>query len=79
MLNQESARSSGILPLELDDANLAGVPGYSAAGFLVGIGGIADAVTKANIINCGAPGSLFGSSTKALTKGSPLPLNSSIA
>ena len=78
MLNQESARSSDILPLELNDANVAGVPGYSAAGFLNGVGGIADAVTQANILQRGGL-DLFGNSTKALTKGSPLPPNSSIA
>jgi len=79
LLNSESARSTGILPMELDDANLAGVPGYTAGAALNGIGSIADAVAKANIVHRGGLDGLFGSSPKALAKGSPLPLNSNIA
>ncbi|SCX58910.1 hypothetical protein [Nitrosospira sp. Nsp1] len=74
MLNNESARSSGIFPMELDDANYAGVGGTNAAGVLNGIGGIADAIGKYSILT----GGLGGGVGKTLAKGSPLPLNSNI-
>lgn len=73
MLNQESQRSSGILPMELDDANLAGVGLNTAATAMNGVGGIADAVMGYKLMTKGV-----GGAGKALPKGSALPLNANI-
>ncbi|SOD42595.1 hypothetical protein [Nitrosovibrio sp. Nv4] len=79
MLNNESARSSGILPLELDDANLAGVGAKNAAGVLNGVGGIADAIGQYQILDKGGIKNALGLGAKPAAKGSPLPLNSTVA
>ncbi|SEO84943.1 hypothetical protein [Nitrosovibrio sp. Nv6] len=78
MLNNESARSSGILPMELDDANLAGLGAENAAGILNGVGGIADAIGQYQILDKGGIKNALGLGAKPTAKGSPLPLNSHV-
>lgn len=51
MLNNQGARSAGILPMELQDAYLKGLPAQYVGAGLQGIGSIANSVAGMNMIN----------------------------
>jgi type II secretory pathway pseudopilin PulG len=55
-LNSESARSSGILPMELEGAYGAGVGAQNAASIFNGIGGLANAAAAYSIMSPKLPG-----------------------
>lgn len=55
-LNSESARSTGILPAELQGAYNAGVGGNTAASIFNGLGGLANAAAAYSIMSPKAPG-----------------------
>lgn len=74
MLNNESARSTGLFGGEMDASHLAGAGANSAANLLDGLGGIAGAIGSYHLMSKGLGGI---SGTKA-AKGIATPINMSV-